>query len=108
MSDVIITTPPEYSDVTKEDRRDQVLKFLEEHRLALPQRAIYRNLRLHYGITFGYSSVDNYLDEFVEEGLCRRVNPKKLDERKLVDMPSGKNQPAYYIITEDGIDKVTQ
>ncbi|SDJ32917.1 hypothetical protein SAMN05216226_102153 [Halovenus aranensis] len=93
--------------MAKEDRQQQVLQFLAEYDLALPPRAIYRNLRLHYNITFGYSSVDNYLDEFVEEGLCDRVDPEKLEERELVSLPSGRTHRAYYIITEKGRDKLS-
>lgn len=109
MSDDIKPEQSKKSDMTKEDRRRVVLRFLADHNLALPQRAIFRNLRLHHAITFGYSSVDNYLDEFVEEGLCRRVDPTALEEeRELADMPTGKEHRAYYIITDEGRAYLTQ
>jgi len=84
----------------------QVLRFLNEHKLALPQGVIFRNLRYHYGITFGYSSVDNYLDQFVEEGLCRRVDPQKLEDRETADLPQGADKKGYYVITEKGRNRL--
>lgn len=102
MSGETIMSDRQNSNMGKEDRRRVVLQFLSEHGLALPQGAIYRNLRLHHNITFSYSSVDNYLDSFVDEGLCRRVDPKPLEDRELVDMDRGKENKAYYIITEKG------
>jgi hypothetical protein len=104
----IIPSAPDNRDMTREDRRRIVLQFLADHGLALPQRVIYRNLKLHQGITFGYSTVDNYLDDFVEEGLVRRINPKDLDDlpAELIDMPGGKKNRAYYIITEAGLAEV--
>lgn len=107
MSDEIIRDAAYTPNMTKEDRRLQVLQFLAEYGLALPPRAIYRNLRLHYNITFGYSSVNNYLDAFVDEGLCDRVDPSKLEDRELVSMPPGKKNRAYYIITEEGKEELT-
>jgi len=93
-------------DMAKEDRQLIVLAFLAEHGLALPQRAIFRNLKLHHGITFGYGSVDNYLDSFVEEGWARRVDPTELENRELVDLPGGKHNRAYYIITDEGREHI--
>lgn len=87
-----------------EDRQRIVLEFLSEYPLALPQKVIYRNLKLHRSITFQYSTVDNYLDEFAEEGWVRRIDPKELDDlpTHLVDLPGGKKNRSYYIITEEG------
>jgi hypothetical protein len=91
-----------HSDMTKEDRKRVVLRFLVEHGLALPPLAIHRNLKFHQAITFGRASVDNYLEEFVEDGFVRRVDPDKLNERELVDIPGGRENRAYYIATEEG------
>jgi Fe2+ or Zn2+ uptake regulation protein len=96
------------ADMAKEDRRRVVLQFLAEHRLALPPRSIFRNLRLHHNITFGYSTLDNYLDEFADEGLVRRVDPGSLENRELTDLPRGKQNRAYYIITEAGLDYLSE
>jgi len=101
-----IALPKQSSDMGKEDRQLVVLAFLAEHGLALPQRAIFRNLKLHHGITFGYGSVDNYLDSFVEEGWARRVDPTELENRELVDLPGGKHNRAYYIITDEGREHI--
>jgi hypothetical protein len=90
------------SNMTKEDRKRVVLRFLVEHGLALPPLAIHRNLKFHQGITFGRASVDNYLEEFVEDGYVRRVDPEKLGERELVDIPGGRENRAYYIATDSG------
>jgi len=94
------------SRMGKQDRKMVVLGFLAELGLALPQGAIYRNLCIHHGITFGYGAIDNYLDEFVEDGYCRRLDPEALEERELADMPRGKHNRAYYIITDAGRDHV--
>ena len=101
-----ILHPKQPADMGKEDRQFVVLAFLAEHGLALPQRAIFRNLKLHHGITFGYGSVDNYLDSFVEKGWARRVDPTELENRELVDLPGGKHNRAYYIITDEGREHI--
>ena len=88
------------ADMTKEDRRRLVLQFLADHGIAVPPSVIYRNMRLHQGITFGKKSIANYLDEFAEEGLVRRVNPEGLEDRDLRDVPEDKR--AWYIITKSG------
>lgn len=89
--------------MTKQDRKLTVLHFLSDCGLALPQRVVYRNMRLHYGITFSFSSINNYLNEFVDDGLCRRVEPAALERRELVDTEPTKNA-AYYLITTEGED----
>jgi len=96
-----ISSLSEIEDMGKTERRQIVLEFLAEYELALPQGVIYRNLRYLYGITFSYGSVDGYLDEFVSEGLVRRVEPAGLENRQLVDLSEGQGS-AYYIITEEG------
>jgi repressor of nif and glnA expression len=91
-------------DMTKEERKRVVLQFLEEHPLALTPTLIFRNLKLHRGITFGRRSVDTYLREMTENGLLMRVEPDPLDNGKLVEAEKGKK--AYYIITESGRDEL--
>ncbi|MFC6975659.1 hypothetical protein ACFQL1_14950 [Halomicroarcula sp. GCM10025709] len=87
-------------DMTKEDRRRQLLEFMKEHPLALPPLLIYRNLKLHMDVTFTVDSVRNYLDEFAEEGLVKMVEKEPLDDGDLVEAEAG-TRP-YYIITEEG------
>lgn len=104
-SKVRMADAPDSSGMTKEDRRQLLLEFMVEYDLALPPRAIYRNLRYKRHITFSYSSILNYLEEFVEEGLVRRIEPEPLASRDLVDATSEKTR-AYYIITEKGMEHV--
>lgn len=85
----------------KEDRRQIVLQFMAEHGLALPPKAIFRNLRVHRRIPFGDATVDNYLEDFVEEGLVRRVDPKRMADFEVADVKD-EDRRAYYIITDEG------
>lgn len=85
----------------KEERRQVVLKFMADHELALPPRAIYRNLRLHEAVTFSYSSVLNYLEEYVEEGHITRIEPQPLADREVVPVED-EDSRAYYLITQSG------
>lgn len=87
--------------MSREDRVDLVLRFMADHELALPPRVIYRNLRLHWNATFGYSSMKNYLRQLVTDGYLRRVHPERLEDRALDEVDDG-DQKAYYIITEEG------
>lgn len=89
----------------KEDRRRAVLDFMEEFPVALRPAELYRNLRYHRKITFSKESVDNYLEEFVDEGLVRRVKPAAMEMGDLEDAPE--DQRAYYIISEKGQDYLT-
>jgi len=95
----------ENSGMTKEDRRRVLLEFMSEYDLALPPKAIYRNIRLKWNATFSYSSIHNYLDEFVEEGLALRVEPEPLSAREVVEVESGESR-AYYMITDKGREYV--
>jgi len=95
----------ENSDMTKEDRRRVLLEFMSEYDLALPPKAIHRNIRLKWNATFSYSSTHNYLEEFVEEGLAQRVEPKPLSAREIVEADNG-DARAYYIITDAGHEYV--
>jgi len=87
--------------MTKEDRRRVLLEFMSEYDLALPPKAIHRNIRLKWNATFSYSSTHNYLDEFVEEGLALRVEPEPLAAREVVEVENG-DARAYYLITDEG------
>lgn len=89
--------------MTVQDRREIVLAFLSEHNLALKPIDIYRNMRLHYRITFGAETVRRILDELVELGYARRVDPERLEDRELVDLPEGKGRGAY-VVTDEGKD----
>lgn len=86
-----------------DERRKVVLSFMAEHGLVLKPADVYRNLRLHKQITFGSETVKNILHELTEKGYTRRVDPKQIKDRELVDMERGEGRGAY-IITEDGIE----
>ncbi len=95
----------ETSDMTKEDRRRVLLEFMSEYDLALPPKAIYRNIRLKWNATFSYSSIHNYLEEFEEEGLALRVEPEPLAAREIVEVEDN-DARAYYMITDAGREYV--
>lgn len=86
----------------KEERKELVLQFLEEHPLALRPIDVFRNLRLHRKITFSSDSVERYLDEFVDDGLVARVNPHALEDAKVEEATA--EDRAYYLITDQGRD----
>lgn len=90
-------------DMTKRERKEVVLRFMAEHGLALPPRAIYRNLKVNHSITFQPKTVENYLDEFLEDGLVSRVDPKALDDGRISELREDADRRAYYIVTADGI-----
>lgn len=96
-----ISQRPDGGDMGKEERRQVVLSFLNEHPLALPPKIIYRNLRLHRQITFSEDSVENYLEEFVEEGLVDRIEKEPLDDGR-IEQADDDYSRAYYLITDEG------
>lgn len=106
-SKVGITDGGDTTDMTKAERKEVLLEFMAEHQLALPPSAIYRNLRLHKQITFSERSVENYLDEFVDEGLIARIAPGALKDRNVKEI-TDRSQRAYYIITDEGIESAEQ
>jgi len=92
--------------VSKQERKQVVLSFLASHDLALPPKVIYRNLKFRHRITFGGTTVENYLDEFVEEGLIKRVNPAALEAGEAVEVPPENNEVrAYYVLTDAGRER---
>jgi DNA-binding PadR family transcriptional regulator len=93
---------PKEAESAAMERKDIILRFLADHQLALPQMVIFRNLKFHHEITFSYSTVDNKLDKSAEEGLVQRIDPEKLRDGELVDLPGGKENRSYYIITDKG------
>lgn len=89
-------------DMGKQERKDMVLKFLADYRLALPPAVLYRNLRLRENATFSEKSLGNYLSELEESGLVKRVDPEALADRHVE--PIGEDDRGYYLITEAGAD----
>jgi hypothetical protein len=86
----------------KAERKQVVLEFMASKGLALPPGAIFRNLKLHQGITFSEDSVENYLSEFVEDGLVERIRKQPLDDGEIE--PASEDERAWYLITEAGIE----
>ena len=89
-------------DMGKSDRKDLVVQFLAETRLALPPAVLYRNLRLRHNATFSEKSLSNYLSELEADGLVKRVDPEALAKREVVAV--GENERGYYLITEAGVE----
>lgn len=98
-----MTLPMNSWDMGKRERKLVLLEFMAEYGLALPPKAIYRNLRLLEGITFSERSIENYLDEFVAESLVNRIDPERMEDAEIAEIQPGENQRrAYYIITDKG------
>jgi len=90
--------------VPSEERRDQVLRFLSEHDMALPPLAIYAGLRRQKNITFGYRTVQNALADLLEQDLVKRVDTVRLREDGRIEEVSeeGDKRRGYYFITDAG------
>jgi len=82
-----------------------VLTFLAETRLALPPKALFRNLRLQENATFSEKSLNNYLAELDAEGFVRRVDPEAIEQRNIIEV--GDDERGYYLITEAGVEEAT-
>jgi len=92
----------EWAGMGKADRKEMVLQFLAETRLALPPAVLYRNLRLRQNATFSEKSLGNYLSELETEGLVKRVDPDALERREIVTV--GADARGYYLITDAGVE----
>ena len=104
--DVIMGDLTHMDDMGPGERRLAILRFMDEHGLALKPKAIYRNLRFHHRILFGDETVKNILHEHVEDGYLRRVEPSALEEdAELVDVERGEGRGAY-IITDEGREHI--
>jgi len=87
----------------KRERKELVLTFLSETRLALPPKVIFRNLRLKHNATFSEKSLNNYLSELEAQDFITRVDPEALEQRTVSDV--GPDDRGYYLITESGLDE---
>jgi len=92
----------ETPDVAKEDRKRRVLAFLVDSGMALPRKALFRNLR-YQGADFSDSSLKNYLGELQEEGLVERVDANAFAEGR-VEKTS--KDPGYWLATGDGAEVI--
>lgn len=93
------------TNMTKAERKQVVLDFLAEHRLALPPAVLHRNLKLHQRLFVSASTLENYLDEMVEEGWVVRVRPEPLTNQEIVKVGDNESVQAYYLITEEGRER---
>ena len=81
-----------------------LLNFMAEHPLALPPLTWYRNLKIHRDMTFSQDTLNNYLEEFVDEGLAARVDKEAMDSGQ-VQTVDDDDYRAYYIVTDRGIER---
>ena len=93
---------PDDENVPPEERREQVLEFLDEHDMPLPPLAIYGGLYRQYRITFSYRTIQNIVSDLVEDGYAFRVDTKKLQEGEIVPVENGGSRRSYYFITDKG------
>ena len=68
----------------------------------MPPLVIYRNLRYKRTFLWSDSVVRNYLQEFAEEGLVKRVDPQVLAANEVVEVTPDERRRAYYLITDAG------
>lgn len=93
---------PDGGDVTKEDRKRRVLAFLVDSKLALPRKALFRNLR-YQGADFSDGSLKNYLRELREDGLVERIDAKAFSEGQVT---VSDDDPGYWVATSDGTELI--
>lgn len=91
----------------KQERKQRVLAFLVDSRLALPMTPLFRNMKYN-GADFSESSLNNYLAELRDEGYVERIDAEKFAEGVVV---VSDDHPAYWIATSDGseyIDRIRE
>jgi len=88
--------------MTKEGRKQRVLAFLVDARLALPRKVLYRNMAYH-GADFTDSAIKNYLRELREEGYIERIDANEFAEGNVV---VSNEEPGYWIATTEGVDYI--
>jgi DNA-binding HxlR family transcriptional regulator len=60
---------------------------------------------LRENATFSEKSLNNYLAELAADGLVKRIDPESLADREISEV--GPDKRGYYLITETGLDAVT-
>jgi repressor of nif and glnA expression len=96
---------PDGGNMGKEQRMAKVLELLQESDLALPPGVIFRNLK-YRGVTFERRTLDNYLEELVDDGMVQKVEPDGLTDGELNEIP--KDESGYYVITEAGLARLEE
>lgn len=59
--------------MSKEERKAQALKLLDESDMAVTPYVLFRNLKMR-GATFERRTLGTYLSEFVEEGFVEKID----------------------------------
>jgi len=96
----ILSGAVEIRDVDKkEERKMEVLTFLEQHRLAFTRKVLWRNMAYH-GCSFKEGAIKNYLPELRDHGLVERIDANEYAEQNLV---KADGDPGYWIITKRGV-----
>jgi len=86
----------------KRERKQRVLAFLVDARLALPRLTLYRNLR-YQGATFSDASLTNYLNELREEGYVERIDAVAFADGKVT---ASDDDPGYWVVTQEGAEHI--
>lgn len=84
--------------VGKEERKQRVLAFLVDCRLALPRMTLFRNLS-YQGADFSDSSLKNYLAELRAEGLVERIDAEAFADGRVEVFD---DDPGYWLATVEG------
>jgi len=101
--------PDNAGGMPPEDRREEVLDFLEVHRIALPPKAIYRALKLKRGINFSYGTVKNALSDLERKDYVTRVSKEALNEGRIETISGDtSSRRAYYMITSEGVNHIEE
>lgn len=90
--------------VGKKERKERVLSFLVDSRLALPTVALYRNLSYH-GADFTDNTLKNYLAELREEGYVERIDAEAYADGEIV---VSDDDPGYWVATKAGMEHIEQ
>ena len=85
-------------NMSKEDRKRQVLELLAETRAALPRTVLYRNLS-YQGANFSDSSLKNYLAELRDADLVERIDAEAFADGRV---KVSDDDPGYWIVTKEG------
>lgn len=89
--------------VGKEERKQRVLAFLVDCRLALPRLALYRNLS-YQGADFSDGSLKNYLAELRQDGYVERIDAEAFAEGRV---EISDDDPGYWLATVEGRNYIT-
>jgi hypothetical protein len=90
--------------MAREDRKELLLEVLADTGAVMPALVLLRNAKLR-GARFEISVTRTYLNELLDEGLVRKIDPEQLDDRNLVDVGST-TDTGYWMATEAGLHRV--